>query len=146
MVFEGFGNVATPPSNATDARLSLAVDSSAGLLLSGAYTDLVVTFVFGCSFLHNAIGISSPMENGNMLDISTSYFYTNGYAIRSVHCDHTPCGTCGVAAPFRTTGRTGGSMRLKGYFGQQIFNEPYSGCEQLQRRRQFVERKTRWIS
>ena len=83
VVFEGFGNVATPLSNATDARLSSAVDSSAGLLLSGAYTDSVVTFVFGCSFLHNAIGISSPMENGNMLDISTSYFYTNGYGIRS---------------------------------------------------------------
>ena len=62
------------------------------------------------------------------------------------HCDHKPCPEPCGSCPSPYNGTHGSSMRLKGYFGQQIFNEPYSGCEQLQRRRQFVERKTRWIS
>ena len=77
--FEGFGDLGFPPSTAAAAAAAVP---SAGLLLSGVYTNTVVTNVFACSFTHNTMGIYSPMENMNMLNVDDSYFYTNGWGIR----------------------------------------------------------------
>eukprot|EP01051_Picozoa_sp_SAG22_P008018 SAG22_NODE_589_length_8828_cov_4.479895_6_plen_150_part_00 len=74
VVFEGFGTLNKPPFANGGGFTFHGANGSAGLLLSGVYTNTVVTNVFACSFIHNSIGVYSPMENMNMLNVHDSYF------------------------------------------------------------------------